>query len=398
MSERDDALVIVVFVALLFLPGVTAPVAADATANAASIAEQGSALRENATREELPLWLRPKAIPEDDIDVIQARSRRLVDEAMGQAVGQARIAGLALPGRRVEMFVSLSLGDAVLREIFQEASGRSDVTVIFRGVPEGESITAGIRRIHSMLKKLDPVPNVVIDPRKFRERQVAAVPEVVLVSNATVIARAKGITGIDAFLRRVDSGKRGDMGLLGPTHAVIEPDLIEVMKKRLTALELRQKAGKAMQDYLSKADFVQIPPVTEERVRQIDPSIYVAHDITDASGRVLTAAGTKINPLDKVPFNARIVVFDATQEWQRGIARTLVRDAKSKAILLATRLDREAGWRGLRQLEEELRAPVYLLTPEVRDRFQIERTVSVIEARGRVFEVREVPAPRSRQD
>lgn len=148
---------------------------------------------------------------------------------------------------------------------------------------------------------------------------------------------------------------------------------------------------------MSKVQFIQIPAVTEEHVRRVDPAIYVTRDITDALGNVLATAGTRINPLDKVPFAARIVVFDATDAAQRRTARMLARGAKSKVILLATRLDREAAWNGLRELEKQMRAPVYLLTPEVRDRFHIERTVSVIEAKGSMFEIREVPPTKAEE-
>ena len=42
-------------------------------------------------------------------------------------------------------------------------------------------------------------------------------------------------------------------------------------------------------------------------------------------------------------------------------------------------------------MEDILDAPVYLLTPDVRTRFALERVPAFIEARGRVFVVTEVP-------
>jgi conjugal transfer pilus assembly protein TraW len=363
---------------------------ADVMEDAASIAQQGKALQEDVKPLDLAPWLRPKApvIP-DGIEEIQAHSQRVIDAALGRIDQQPAV---RRESRRVSVFVSLSLGDAVLREIFQEASGRDDVTVVFRGVPEGNSITDGIRRIHRILKELESVPNVTIDPTKFRELHINAVPELVLFSDGAVVARAKGITGIDAFLTRANSGLSGDMGKLGPVAVVTEPDLIEVMRSKLATLDLAGRMSNAMQRYLGEVDFVRIPRATEARVREVDPTVYVRRDIKDASGQILAAAGTQINPLDKVPFRSRIIVFDAMTATERLLARRLIREARSKAILLTTRLDREAGWEGLRQLEDELRAPVFLLTEEVRRRFRIERTVSVVEARGMTFEVREVPA------
>lgn len=378
---------------LVLAPLVPGPTMADVMDDAASIAQQGKALQEDAEPLDLAPWLPPKApVFSDGIEETQAHSRRVIDAALSRVGIDQQPAAIGRDGRRVEVFVSLSLGDTVLREIFQEASGRDDVTVVFRGVPEGNSITEGIRRIHRILKGLESVPNVTIDPTKFRELHINAVPELVLFFDGAVVARATGTTGIDAFLTRVNSGLSGDMGKLGPAAVVTEPDLIEVMQSRLAALDLAGRMSNAMQRYLGEVDFVPLARATEARVREVDPTVYVRRDIKDASGHVLAAAGTRINPLDKVPFRSRIIVFDAMTAAERLLARRLRREARSKTILLTTRLDREAGWEGLRQLEDELRAPVFLLTEEVRRRFRIERTVSVVEARGMNFEVREVPA------
>jgi conjugal transfer pilus assembly protein TraW len=42
-------------------------------------------------------------------------------------------------------------------------------------------------------------------------------------------------------------------------------------------------------------------------------------------------------------------------------------------------------------VEDALDAPVYLLTPDVRVRFGVERVPAFVEARGQVFVVAEVP-------
>ena len=42
-------------------------------------------------------------------------------------------------------------------------------------------------------------------------------------------------------------------------------------------------------------------------------------------------------------------------------------------------------------MEDTLDAPVYLLTPDLRERFALERVPAFVESRGRVFVVAEVP-------
>ena len=50
-----------------------------------------------------------------------------------------------------------------------------------------------------------------------------------------------------------------------------------------------------------------------------------------------------------------------------------------------------SGWEGLASVEDTLDAPVYLLTPDLRERFALERVPAFVESRGRVFVVAEVP-------
>ena len=103
-------------------------------------------------------------------------------------------------------------------------------------------------------------------------------------------------------------------------------------------------------------------------------------------------AGEQLNPLDRLPFTLRLVVFDATDERQVETARRLGSEAgERRALYLVTQLERTLGWDGLSAVEDALDAPVYLLTPDVRQRFALERVPAFVEARGQVFMVAEVP-------
>lgn len=366
--------------------------AADVMTDAATIAESGNKIRRGIEDQETPDWVKGSSksrVSDDVVEEILVRSQRVID----QALSVDSDASAAIPSKRhIEVFVSVSLGEAALREIMEEASGRVDVTVVFRGVPESVSFAAGIRRIQSLVSGIEPAPTVVIDPTRFTALNVSDVPAIALLSDDRLIATASGITGIDAFLAQVNSGKRGNLGRLGPVRAIAEPDLIAVMQQRIVSLDLAQKSAGAMKRYFDKAEFVSLPSAEKPQARTVDPTVVVTQDIVDANGRVLVKAGRRINPLDGYPFSARLIVFDATSRSEREIARRVMHEGKFKAILLATRLDRESGWDGLKRVEDEMRAPVYLLTPEVRDRFGITHTVSIVEAKGKVFEIREVPA------
>lgn len=379
-------------ISILLLPlGAVQVAAFDVASDAATVAEHGRALQNGVRDEEVPSWLRGKGIAEtshEAVEEVYARSRGIVEHALNRA-GSLDPVG---PGRRIEVFVSLSIGDAALREVLEEASGRADVVVVFRGIPETLSFADGIRAIQRLARDFDPLPTIAIDPTRFRALGVTEVPAIALHVDGKRIATARGITGIDAFLARVTSGKRGDMGRLGPVRPIAESDLISVLEQRLSMRDFAPAKASAMKRYFERADFLPLPAAREPRRRSVDPTVIVTRDITDADGRVLVEAGRRINPLDLFPFSSRLIVFDATDRAQLEVARRAMREVESKTILLTTRLDRDAGWAGLKRLEDEMRAPVYLLTSEVRERFHIERTVSVVVAKGRAFEIRELPA------
>jgi conjugal transfer pilus assembly protein TraW len=95
-----------------------------------------------------------------------------------------------------------------------------------------------------------------------------------------------------------------------------------------------------------------------------------------------------------MPFHERLLVFDAARPEQVALARALAaRYRERRLVLIASRLDRTAGWDGFKQLQDGFRAPVYLLNEPIRARFHIERVPALIDAEGRDIVVREIPPP-----
>jgi conjugal transfer pilus assembly protein TraW len=144
--------------------------------------------------------------------------------------------------------------------------------------------------------------------------------------------------------------------------------------------------------YWQHAAFETLPAVTEARERLIDPTVTASADLVLPDGTPMIHAGDTVNPLEHLPFTQRLVIFDASDPRQVETARRLGRTAGARRPLyLATALERARGWEGLRTVEDRLDEPVYLLTPDVRTRFALERVPSMVEARGRAFAVTEVP-------
>jgi conjugal transfer pilus assembly protein TraW len=290
----------------------------------------------------------------------------------------------------ITVLVSRSLGEAQLKAIFAFAASTPRVRVAFRGLVKDESLGDFIRAIHGLLAGVTPVPEVVLDPTPFPAAGVAIAPVLIATGPEGELARVAGLAD-PAWLRaRVLEGERGDLGVRGPVVEVVEPDLIAALKRRLAQLDLESLRERALARYWTRVPFEALPVAAAARTRTIDPTITATSDIRLPDGSLLVRAGATVNPLDRLPFTARLVVFDATDPRQVKTAVRLGREAGTRHVVyLATRLARS--WEGLAAMEDALDSPVYLLTPDVRDRFALKRVPATVEAQGRVFVVAEVP-------
>ncbi|WP_295391002.1 TrbC family F-type conjugative pilus assembly protein [uncultured Thiodictyon sp.] len=308
----------------------------------------------------------------------------------GQAAAEPMARPAEPPGVTYTVLVSRSLGTEALRAIFRAASGR-DVRFLFRGVAPGERLMDMIKAIHALLDGIDPVPAVEIDPTVFREAGATVVPLLIARGPDGELARVTGLTAPAWLREQLQGGARGDLGVRGPAVAISEVDLIEELQRRVAALDMDTLREGAIKRYWQRATFDTLPVVTEPRERTIDPTVTASADVLLPDGTKVIQAGASVNPLDHVPFTHRLIVFDASDPRQVETARRLGEtDSPQRPLYLATRFDRDQGWDGLRAVEDRLDEPVYLLTPDVRTRFALERVPALVEARGRVFVVHEV--------
>jgi conjugal transfer pilus assembly protein TraW len=147
-----------------------------------------------------------------------------------------------------------------------------------------------------------------------------------------------------------------DLGVIGPTYAIAEPDLLIELQAKLRE---KARSGELQQlERLARARVVasiERPPSIAALVRSkqartfyFDPSVAVSEPIVDAQGQVLIAAGTRTNPLDIVALSERLLFFDGRDRAQVRQARTLIEryGGKVKPILTAgSYLDLMRRWR-----------------------------------------------------
>jgi conjugal transfer pilus assembly protein TraW len=288
------------------------------------------------------------------------------------------------------MFVSFSLGEPVLKGIFEEASGQEDVLLVFRGPKPGQKLPGFFADLKALLKDIDPVPNIVIDPTRFQKWKVTTVPEIVVEAQGRALLRVKGVTSLDWVKSRQNAGHQGDLGRFGEVYDIAEIDLLEAIKSRLATLDGPRLKQQAIARFWQKRQFEVLPEVREDRDRLIDLTVTAPRDLIAPNGNLIIRAGHAVNPLDQMAFGLCLIVFDATQKAQLDVARQLsCRDKNARVLYLATQLSRQDGWEGLKNLETMLDAPVYLLTPDVRQRFQLQHVPAVVEQSGNRIVVRE---------
>lgn len=288
------------------------------------------------------------------------------------------------------MFISFSLGESVLKGIFQEASGQEDVLLVFRGPKPGQKLPGFFAGLKALLKDIDPLPNIVIDPTRFQKWKVTTVPEIVVEVQGRALLRVKGVTSLDWVKSRQNAGRQGDLGRFGEVYDIAEIDLLEAIKSRLATLDGPRLKQQAIARFWQKRQFEVLPEVREDRDRTIDLTVTAPRDLVAPNGNLIIRAGHAVNPLDQMAFGLCLIVFDATQKAQVDVVRQLsCRDKNARVLYLATELPRQEGWEGLKNLETTLDAPVYLLTPDVRQRFLLQQVPAVVEQVGKRIVVRE---------
>ena len=134
-----------------------------------------------------------------------------------------------------------------------------------------------------------------------------------------------------------------DLGVRGATWGIAEPDLLEQIETRLLELQrtgalarLEDEARERTRLRLEEPEPVPgIAPATERRSRLLDPAITVARDIRTAEGALIAAAGTRVNPLERIGLTRDLLFVDGRREAE--IAWALAHDRPAKIVLLAGR-------------------------------------------------------------
>ena len=209
-------------------------------------------------------------------------------------------------------------------------------------------------------------------------------PAALLLAAALAVLSASGIPS---------AASARDLGVRGATWPVAEPDLLEQIEARLEEMQhsgalarLQREARANARRKLEEPDPAPgIAPARKERRRLFDPAITVARDIRTPEGTLIAAAGTRVNPLERMTLVRDLLFVDGRRAAE--IAWALAHEDESgrpaKIVLLAGRpLD----------LMQRHRRPFFFdQGGRLAARFGLRFTPSLVEQAGTRLRITEVP-------
>ena len=184
-----------------------------------------------------------------------------------------------------------------------------------------------------------------------------------------------------------------DLGVRGATWPVAEPDLLERIEARLLVMqrsgELARLEGEARANARRRLEepdpLPGISPAKEERTRLFDPAITVARDIRTPDGALIAAAGTRVNPLERMTLARGLLFVDGRREAE--IAWALAHQDENgrpaKIVLLAGR--------PLDLMRRHGRPFFFDQGGRLAERFELRYTPSLVEQAGTRLRITEIP-------
>ena len=134
-----------------------------------------------------------------------------------------------------------------------------------------------------------------------------------------------------------------DLGVRGATWPIAEPDLLEQIEARLSAMQRSGEMARIERDARTTArsrleepvPVAGIAPAREARSRLFDPAIVVERDIRLPDGTLIAAAGARVSPLARHALTRDLLFVDGRREAE--IAWALGHAKPAKIVLLAGR-------------------------------------------------------------
>jgi conjugal transfer pilus assembly protein TraW len=295
------------------------------------------------------------------------------------------------PTAKYRVFASFAMGREAIKDLYALSSRSPDVAIVFRGIPRNMKVGEWVRSMQDLIVDHDQAPSVELDPVRFADAGIELVPAIVAYDGDAIVAKAAGISNPDWLAQRLAAGESGDLGNHGPVVPPTERDLLEEIHANVMAYDWDGAKKRALERFFARQTWVELPAATEARRRAVDPSFEVTRDVVLPDGLVLANIGQRINPLDRMPFDQRVIVFDGSDPRQVRAVKALAGPiADRPTTYITTTVDRAKGMADIERLTTELGAHVTILTRQLADTLHLERVPSVVTAEGNRLIVEEL--------
>ena len=176
------------------------------------------------------------------------------------------------------------------------------------------------------------------------------------------------------------SGK--NLGAIGRTYPIEEPDLVEEITAAIDYEKLARVMAEQRRNYQAK-DIHALPTVKRDRKFLVDMTYTLDHDIPGENGQIMYPRGLTWNPLDYVSLQGPLVVINSEDEKQvEWFLKSPYNKNRQVKLLIS------AGFAA--PLMKQLDRPVFYLTKTIADRLQLAAAPCVITQNGKKMMVQEV--------
>lgn len=176
-----------------------------------------------------------------------------------------------------------------------------------------------------------------------------------------------------------------DLGTVGATYPVVEPDLVAELKKEALKQDKAKDTAQLLEQMkkYQPANLHKLPHATADRSFVVNIDYTVKQDVVDGEGNILYPHGFTFNPLDYLSFPGGLVVINGTDplhiKWFQHSPYT---DNHQARLLLSDGYAYE--------LTRQLSRSVFYLTTDIAERLQLAAAPSVIVQEDRNLRVHEI--------
>ena len=132
-----------------------------------------------------------------------------------------------------------------------------------------------------------------------------------------------------------------DFGVVGHTYEIIEQDVVEYIKQKLSSIDLNTLNREMQEKVKASIENPQaVQGVTDARETHeydYDPTFTLGEPIIDHEGRVIYTKGTTVNPLEKVTLSNALIFINGDNKAQVDYAIKEYKSLEGKAKIILTK-------------------------------------------------------------